>query len=84
MEKIAEFYDFEVFMDNQFSGEPSIFVNYMDDNVEGHINIQTGKVEGGFSKYVLPVLLGWYDEHKDILISMWDNKEIRTLPEWGE
>ena len=84
MEKIAEFYDFEIYMDNSFNGEPKVTVNYIDEDVIGNIDIETGKVEGGFSKYVLPVLIEWYDEHRDLLLKMWNSHSIEILPAWGE
>lgn len=80
--KIAEFCDVEVFMDESFNGAPSVDINYMDDDVYGRIDLTTGRISGDFSKYVLPVIEAWFREHKDILVSMWDNKRIELVPAW--
>jgi len=80
--KIAEFCDVEVFMDENFNGAPSVDINYMDDDIYGRIDLTTGRISGDFSKYVLPVIEAWFREHKDILVSMWDNKRIELVPAW--
>lgn len=59
MKKIAEFCDIEVFMDEQFSGDPCVEINYLDDDVRGHIDLQSGRITGAFSKYVMPVIEAW-------------------------
>ncbi len=84
MSKIAEFCDIEVYMDNRFEGSPYVSIIYLDDDVEGGIDLQTGEIKGGFSKYVTPVISAWFGDNKDILLNMWGNKRIEVLPSWGE
>ena len=82
MVKIAEFCDIEVFMDSEFEGEPAVDINYLDDNIQGSLDLGEGTVRGGFSKYVLPVIEAWYKEHKPQLIRMWNNKKVEMIPAW--
>lgn len=84
MSKIAEFCDIEVYMDNHFEGSPYVSIIYLDDDVEGGINLQTGEIKGDFSKYVIPVISAWFVDNKDILLSMWGSRRIEVLPSWGE
>ncbi len=84
MLKIAEFCDIEVYMNKDFEGKPSILVVYLDDDVKGMIDLQTGEIDGGFSKYVLPVIRDWFGEYRDTLLNMWGNRKIEVLPAWGE
>ena len=58
MKKIAEFCDVEIYMDEEFSGSPAVDVNYLDDDVQGSIDLEQGVIKGDFSKYVLPVIEG--------------------------
>ena len=82
MKKIAEFCDIEIYMDETFHGTPSVDVNYLDDDVYGQIDLNSGQVKGDFSKYVLPVIEAWFKEHRDLMINMWDNNHIETIPAW--
>ena len=82
MKKIAEFCDIEVFMDEHFSGDPCVEINYLDDDVRGHIDLQSGRITGAFSKYVMPVIEAWLQEHKELLLSMWNNNRISPVPAW--
>jgi transcriptional regulator with XRE-family HTH domain len=82
MVKIAEFCDIEVFMDSEFNGAPTVEINYLDDNVQGSLQIQEGRILGDFSKYVIPVISAWYEEHRSLLIKMWKNHKIETIPAW--
>ena len=82
MKKIAEFCDIEIYMDEEFTGEPFVDVNYLDDNVYGQINLKNGHVEGDFSKYVLPVIEAWLKEHRDQLLQMWNKNKIEAIPVW--
>lgn len=82
MVKIAEFCDIEVFMDSEFDGAPSVDINYLDDNVQGKIQLTEGTIFGDFSKYVVPVIEAWYREHKSLLVNMWTNKRIDMVPGW--
>ncbi len=82
MVKIAEFFDIEVFMDSKFDGNPSVDINYLDDNIQGSIQLQEGTIRGEFSKYVVPVILAWYKEHKNMLIKMWTEHKIEMIPAW--
>ncbi|MBQ9862661.1 MAG: hypothetical protein IJM28_02010, partial [Lachnospiraceae bacterium] len=82
MVKIAEFFDIEVFMDSKFDGSPSVDINYLDDNIQGSIQLQEGTIRGEFSKYVVPVILAWYKEHKNMLIKMWTEHKIEMIPAW--
>lgn len=82
MKKIAEFCDIEVFMDEQFSGDPCVEINYLDDDVRGHIDLQSGRITGAFSKYVMPVIEAWLQEHKELLLSMWNDNRISPVPAW--
>ena len=82
MVKIAEFCDIEVFMDSEFDGDPTVDINYLDDNVQGSLQLQEGRIMGDFSKYVIPVISAWYEEHKSLLIKMWNNHKIEMIPTW--
>lgn len=82
MHKIAEFCDIEVYMNDTFSGTPSVDINYLDDDVHGQIDLTTGKITGNFSKYVLPVIEAWLKEHIDHLLRMWQDHIIEILPAW--
>ena len=82
MKKIAEFCDVEIYMDEEFSGSPAVDVNYLDDDVQGSIDLERGLIKGDFSKYVLPVIEAWLREHREILIEMWKEKKIGLIPAW--
>lgn len=82
MKKIAEFCNVEIFMDETFKGEPFVDVNYLDDNTIGRIELNSGRVIGNFSKYVLPVIEAWSKEHKDQLLRMWKNNKLEAIPAW--
>jgi hypothetical protein len=82
MVKIAEFCDIEIFVDSEFEGAPSVDINYLDDNIQGSLNLNEGTIKGDFSKYVLPVIEAWYQEHKSQLIAMWNNKKVEMIPAW--
>ena len=82
MKKIAEFCDVEIYMDEEFSGRPSVDVNYLDDDVQGSIDLNSGIVRGDFSKYVAPVIVAWFEENKDLLRQMWEEKRIGLIPAW--
>ncbi len=82
MVKIAEFCDIEVFMDSKFEGTPSVDINYLDDNVQGNLQLAEGTIQGGFSKYVVPVIEAWYKEHKSLLVKMWADRKIEMIPAW--
>ena len=82
MVKIAEFCDIEVFMDSEFDGDPAVEINYLDDNVQGSLKLQEGRIMGDFSKYVIAVIYAWYEEHKSLLIKIWKNHKIETIPAW--
>ncbi len=82
MQKIAEFCDVEIFMDEKFSGSPSVDVNYIDDDVSGEIDLTSGQVKGNFSKYVLPVIEAWLAEHRITLLQMWKDQKLQMIPAW--
>lgn len=82
MEKIAEFCDIEIYMDKEFSGSPSIDINYIDDDISGNADLNSGQIHGDFSKYVLPVIEAWLKEHRDSLLNMWHNRNIQAVPVW--
>lgn len=82
MVKIAEFCDIEVFMDSEFDGNPTVDINYLDDNVQGSLQLQEGRIMGDFTKYVIPVISAWYEDHKSQLIKMWNNHKIEMIPTW--
>ncbi len=82
MVKIAEFCDIEIYMDSEFEGVPSVDINYLDDNIQGSLDLDKGIVRGGFSKYVIPVIDAWYKENKPQLIRMWNNKKVEIIPAW--
>lgn len=82
MKKIAEFCDVEIYMDERFSGSPAVDVNYLDDDVQGSIDLEQGVIEGDFSKYVLPVIEAWLREHREMLLGMWKEKKIGLIPAW--
>ena len=83
MEKIAEFCDFEVYINSEFKGTPIIKVHYNEDDIDGEINLLTEEIQGDFDQYIFPILEAWFQEFKEELISMWNNKETYILPEWG-
>ena len=82
MKKIAEFCDVEIYMDEEFSGSPAVDVNYLDDDVQGSIDLEKGEIKGDFSKYVLPVIEAWLREHREMLLGMWKEKKIGLIPAW--
>ena len=82
MKKIAEFCDIEIYMDERFSGSPAVDVNYLDDDVQGSIDLEQGVIKGDFSKYVLPVIEAWLGEHREMLLGMWKEKKIGLIPTW--
>ncbi len=82
MVKIAEFCDIEIFMDSEFEGNPAVDINYLDDNVQGSLQLQEGTIKGSFSKYVLPIIEAWYKEHKSMLMTMWTDHKIEMIPVW--
>ena len=82
MKKIAEFCDVEIYMDERFSGSPAVDVNYLDDDVQGSIDLEKGEIKGDFSKYVLPVIEAWLREHREMLLGMWKEKKIGLIPTW--
>jgi hypothetical protein len=82
MKKIAEFCDVEIYMDEEFSGSPAVDVNYLDDDVQGSIDLEQGVIKGDFSKYVLPVIEAWLMEHREMLMEMWKSKKIGLIPAW--
>ena len=49
----------------------------------GIINLLTEEIQGDFDQYIFPILEAWFQEFKEELISMWNNKETYILPEWG-
>ena len=82
MKKIAEFCDVEIYMDEEFTGSPAVAVNYLDDDVQGSIDLEQGVIKGDFSKYVLPVIEAWLMEHREMLMEMWKAKKIGLIPAW--
>lgn len=85
MSKIAEFYGFEVFMDSTFSGEPQIFINYSEDNIKGHYNIEKGIFEDvEFPNYLIDVICDWISDNIQLLKKMWSSRTILAVPEWEE
>ena len=82
MKKIAEFCDVEIYMDEEFSGSPAVDVNYLDEDVQGSIDLEQGVIKGDFSKYVLPVIEAWLMEHREMLMEMWKAKKIGLIPAW--
>ena len=82
MVKIAEFCDIEVFMDSKFEGDPSVDINYLDDDVQGNLQLREGTIKGSFSKYIVPVITAWYEEHKKLLMNMWTDHRIEMIPDW--
>lgn len=82
MVKIAEFCDIEIFMNSKCEGLPRVDINYLDDNVQGSMDITVGDIKGNFSKYVIPVIEAWYKDNKDQLIFMWEKGKVEMLPEW--
>ena len=82
MKKIAEFCDVEIYMDERFSGSPAVDVNYLDDDVQGSIDLEKGEIKGDFSKNVFPVIEAWLGEHREMLLGMWKEKKIGLIPTW--
>ena len=69
-------------MDSEFDGDPSVEINYLDDNVQGSLQLLEGTILGDFSKYVIPVISAWYEEIKNLLIKMWTDHKIEMIPAW--
>ena len=82
MVKIAEFCDIEIFIDSSFTGNPTVEINYIDDDIQGSLDLMTGKIKGDFSKYVAPVISAWYQDNKEQLTKMWKSKKAKILPAW--
>ncbi|WP_049946295.1 helix-turn-helix domain-containing protein [Butyrivibrio sp. WCD2001] len=80
--RIADFDDVEVYIDSSFEGQPVLDVYYIDEDVLGTIDMLTGTIKGGFSKYVKPVIEAWYEDYKHFLIAMWNSKKIMKLDAW--
>lgn len=82
MVKIAEFCDVEVYIDSSFKGSPTVDINYLDDNVQGELDIMQGIIKGDFSKYVIPVIEAWYKDNKKLLRKMWESHKVEMIPAW--
>ena len=82
MKKIAEFCDFEVYMDSEFKGTPYIYVHYNEDDIDGQINLITKEIKGDFDKYLMPILADWFEHFETELLCMWNSKDLYLLPEW--
>ena len=83
MSEIASFYGFTVSMDNDFKGEPSVLIDYREDNISDRYDLETGKfVNGAFSQTMIRILTEWIDDHIQILKAMWAEKKIAVLPDW--
>ena len=82
MVKIAEFCDIEVFVDSAFEGKPAVDINYLDDDIQGSLDLSKGKIKGDFSKYVIPVIEAWYRDNKEQLLNMWKSRKAEILPAW--
>ena len=80
--KVADFCDIEVYMDSECFGNPSVDLYYVDDDVSGKADLRSGAIYGDFSKYVIPVIKAWLDEHREILLNMWENRKPELVPEW--
>lgn len=85
MSKIAEFYGFEVYVDDSFSGEPQIFIDYSEDSISGHYNIKDEKfVDVVFPNYLIDVICDWIGDNIYVLKKMWLEKTVLSVPEWEE
>ena len=80
--KITEFCDIEIYMDSEFEGNPTVTINYLDDDVQGSIDLLENQISGNFSKYVKKVIEAWYAEFKSYLLKMWYTQKIEMLPDW--
>ena len=83
MSEIARFYGFTVSMDNNFEGSPNVLINYEEDNIKGHYDLENGGfVDGEFSQSMTRVIKEWIEDHIQILRAMWYEKQIAELPDW--
>jgi len=82
MKKIAQFCDFEIFMDSEFKGQPYVFLHYNEDNIDGQIDLTSGEVKGDFDKYLMPILVDWFENFKTELLQMWNDKNLYLLADW--
>lgn len=82
--EIASFYDFHIYMKNNFSGTPCIYIIYDDDNIEGFYNLKLKLYENVDFNYVTGIIDEWIDYHYDILMKMWKNKTFINIPKWDE
>lgn len=82
MIKIAEFNDFEIYMDDKFKGSPSIKIHYIEDDIDGNIDLCSGDLEGDFDQYIKPTLIEWFQCFHERLLEMWSSRNITPLPSW--
>lgn len=83
MSEIARFYGFTVSMDNTFTGNPNIFIDYEEDNIRGHFDLEKGEfTDAVFPQYLVKVIMEWIGDHIQVLKAMWNEKMITELPDW--
>ena len=68
MSEIARFYGFTVSMDNTFTGNPNIFIDYEEDNIRGHFDLEKGEfTDAVFPQYLVKVIMEWIGDHIQVL-----------------
>ncbi len=85
MAQVAEFYGFKVFIDNDFEGSPNILVDYEEEHLRGHYNLEKCEfTDIVFPEYLIMVIQDWISDNINALKKMWEQKTISVLPEWEE
>jgi len=60
----------------------SLDIIYLDEDIQGSIDLKKGTIKGDFSKYVVPVITEWYSDHRTRLIQMWDTRTPELIEAW--
>ena len=83
MSRIAEFYGFKVHMDDSFSGELHIVIDYEEDGYKDIYYLKAGAFDRHvFPDYLVEVVKEWIADNIELLMEMWTEKRIITVPEW--
>ena len=83
MSEIARFYGFVVFMDKSFTGSPNVLIDYEEDNIKGHYDLNKREfTDVEFPKYMIKVIMEWINDHIQVLNAMWNEQMITKLPDW--
>ena len=83
MSEIASFYGFTVSMDNAFEGTPNILIDYNEDDIHAHYDLDKNEfTDGNLNASMKRIIREWLDDHVLLLRAMWDERTITSLPDW--